>query len=461
MIRSLTFKMYALFSVSVVMAFATAWSLNDLYHHHVATTKYQKSIIDLQRDTNALQGLLWLYLEYRDDKSFQNLAAQQVRITQGLEHSQLPASKVKKVKSLISQLAELMAQDKRFQALAKQIYFEERYLVQRSSLLNTRYNMFIQNIHEHLASQQKSELLQANKRIEDTMIELIFLCSLFSVAISTVSYCLLRSFKAGSTALSHGILHIQSRNFAHRIECNALASEFSSLGCAFNTMSKELEQNVVTKSALETEVNRQTLELQRQKMELEYLSEHDSLTGAMNRRSLETGLETAISKSKRTGLFIAVLFIDLDKFKEINDIYGHHVGDLVLVAVTERLRENTRSSDLVSRYGGDEFVVCLDLLNDKEAAKNKAMQLIDAIQQSIFINGAKHHVGASIGISCFPDHGCTHAELIHAADKAMYVAKTLGQSSFVVADVPNLASKSIKKTVCIKGEAVLDHRTSN
>ncbi|MDE1022922.1 GGDEF domain-containing protein, partial [Escherichia coli] len=89
-------------------------------------------------------------------------------------------------------------------------------------------------------------------------------------------------------------------------------------------------------------VNKQTLELKRQKVALEYLSGHDSLTGVMNRRSFEENLKAMISRAQRTGRIIGVLFIDLDKFKSINDNHGHRVGDQVLVKVAERLRENTR-----------------------------------------------------------------------------------------------------------------------
>ncbi|MCG9557347.1 GGDEF domain-containing protein [Vibrio kanaloae] len=423
MIHSLIFKMKILLGISVVMAFSTACLLYDLYNSHIVATNNQNQLVNLQREVSSLQGQLWLFLEYQDNKSYNNLVNQQAKFSLGIEESNIPKPQIKKIKLLNTQLEELIEQDKKFQIVVKNSIRDSNSLMQRRALLNARYNMLIQNIHEHLATQQKRELLQTEKRTENTIIDITRVLALFFFAITAISYRLLRKFRTGSTAISEGIMKIKARDFSHRIECTNIDLEFSSLGEAFNTMSEELEQNVVTKSVLENEVNKQTLELKRQKVALEYLSGHDSLTGVMNRRSFEENLKAMISRAQRTGRIIGVLFIDLDKFKSINDNHGHRIGDQVLVKVAERLRENTRCTDLVSRYGGDEFVIGLDLLDDKESVLDKKTQLVSAIMRTVSIESTDYQVGASIGISYFPDDGDSYEQLINSADKAMYVAK--------------------------------------
>lgn len=149
---------------------------------------------------------------------------------------------------------------------------------------------------------------------------------------------------------------------------------------------------------------------------------HDALTGLANRTLLHDRLEHALGRSKREGMLTAVLFVDLDNFKQINDTYGHAIGDTVLVEFGHRLRGAVRPGDTVARFGGDEFVVICEG-SDEAAAMHVATRLEDAIRQPVEGGGAQHRLSASIGVAL----GDTDADaLIGRADTAVYRAKGRG-----------------------------------
>lgn len=136
-------------------------------------------------------------------------------------------------------------------------------------------------------------------------------------------------------------------------------------------MTVSLCRSTVTRKELEEEVLRQTRQLKHKQEQLLFLSEHDPLTNLMNRRAFDKQLENAMIKANRSGCKLALLFIDLDEFKQVNDTYGHDAGDVVLVNIAQRLEESVRESDFVGRLGGDEFVICLDLLHDLSIVDKK------------------------------------------------------------------------------------------
>jgi len=150
----------------------------------------------------------------------------------------------------------------------------------------------------------------------------------------------------------------------------------------------------------------------------------DTLTGLPNRRLFHDRVEQAINRARRQGERAAVMIIDLDRFKEVNDTLGHHCGDLLLEEIAHRLRGRLRESDTVARLGGDEFAVLLPNVPDAASAERVAMELGDAISESIVVEGLSLDTEASIGITLFPDHGADVTELLQRADVAMYTAKS-------------------------------------
>jgi diguanylate cyclase (GGDEF)-like protein len=158
----------------------------------------------------------------------------------------------------------------------------------------------------------------------------------------------------------------------------------------------------------------------------EHQALHDSLTGQPNRVLFRERATQACALGRRTGATVAVMLLDLDRFKEINDTLGHHSGDEVLQHVARRLEGAVRASDTVARLGGDEFAILLPETAGPKAAREVARTLHQAIREPFAVRGLPLEVGASIGIACAPDHGHDVDELVQRADVAMYVAKERG-----------------------------------
>ena len=163
-------------------------------------------------------------------------------------------------------------------------------------------------------------------------------------------------------------------------------------------------------------------ELQKALEKNAYLATHDALTGAPNRRLLEDRLEQALARSHRQESKVAVLALDLDGFKTVNDTLGHRVGDLVLTAVVTRIRARVRASDTLARTGGDEFTVLAEGA-DRQGAKVLAWSLQTAFAEPFEVGGKAVSLGVSIGVALYPDDGATADEVLTAADKSMYSAK--------------------------------------
>jgi len=164
--------------------------------------------------------------------------------------------------------------------------------------------------------------------------------------------------------------------------------------------------------------------------ELKYFAYHDVLTGLANRKQLEAAFEMALTYAQRHNTYIAILFLDLDNFKEINDQHGHEIGDLLLLEVAARLRATVRASDILVRLGGDEFVIALTELADKQQAISVAKKIIDAITVPMTLKEHKIQVTASIGISLYPEDAQELKTLLKHADKALYSVKAEGKNNF-------------------------------
>ena len=161
-----------------------------------------------------------------------------------------------------------------------------------------------------------------------------------------------------------------------------------------------------------------------------HFATHDVLTGLPNRALLAERIQHAIHVSKRSGLSFAVLFMDLDGFKGINDSLGHAVGDGLLIAVGQRIRACIRSEDMVSRIGGDEFVVVMGNLASPEVVENLAENILSVLRQDFRVDEATLRVTSSIGIAVYPNSGDTVDALMKNADAAMYEAKQNGRNTY-------------------------------
>jgi len=175
---------------------------------------------------------------------------------------------------------------------------------------------------------------------------------------------------------------------------------------------------------------RDITEQRRSEENLQHIAHHDALTELPNRLRLSEYLGYALQMSKRDSQLLAVMFIDLDRFKEINDTLGHAIGDLLLKDVAQRLQGCVRESDICSRLGGDEFVLVLTQMDTRFAVERKCQQVLDTLAQPYQLQGHTVRVFASAGVSLFPDHGATAEQLIRDADTALQTAKGQGRNRF-------------------------------
>lgn len=171
--------------------------------------------------------------------------------------------------------------------------------------------------------------------------------------------------------------------------------------------------------------------LKESQSQLEFLAHHDPLTRLFNRSAVESRMEHELEQAQRHGRALSVLFIDLDHFKQVNDSFGHLIGDELLCSVAERLRARLRDGDVLGRLGGDEFVLLATPLQEKQDAAVIARDILVALSEPYNLStGHEVFIGGSIGISLFPDNGSTVAELTRNADAAMYLAKENGRNQF-------------------------------
>jgi diguanylate cyclase (GGDEF)-like protein/PAS domain S-box-containing protein len=177
---------------------------------------------------------------------------------------------------------------------------------------------------------------------------------------------------------------------------------------------------------------------------LQYMATRDALTGLPNRLLLQERLTQAIAQARRSGRRVGVLFIDLDRFKNVNDTLGHRIGDELLKHVTQALSGALRETDLLARLGGDEFMVIVEDFDDPQVLGRIAQKLLDAIAQPFKIEEHDIYVTSSIGISVYPDDSDDPEELLKHADVAMYRSKELGRNTFQFLDA-NLAEHRLKQ----------------
>lgn len=204
------------------------------------------------------------------------------------------------------------------------------------------------------------------------------------------------------------------------------------------------QQILKAKASLEQKVADRTIELantikqlkseisEREEVtsQLKFLANHDALTGLPSLRLCKDRLERSIISAQRNKQLTAVMFLDLDKFKHVNDSYGHELGDDVLKKMGRRIQSDIRESDTVARIGGDEFLIILSSLPDIQIAEKIAANIIRGIEAPVELEGEHVSISASIGIAIYPLNGTTSKELIRNADRAMYAVKNSGKNNF-------------------------------
>ena len=187
----------------------------------------------------------------------------------------------------------------------------------------------------------------------------------------------------------------------------------------------------VIKLAIKSSIERKAVERR-----LYYEANYDELTGLANRRLFREHFEKILTRAKRWEHKEALMFLDLDSFKKVNDTYGHEAGNLLLKLASDRIQNVLRESDLIARYGGDEFMLLLDDSSDdiRQSCITVANKILSVIKEPYTLNGKNIPLSVSIGIAIFPDCGEDTSSLLNAADKAMYASKASGPNHFCFAE---------------------------
>ena len=197
---------------------------------------------------------------------------------------------------------------------------------------------------------------------------------------------------------------------------------------------RELEVKVAERTdellSINVDLEKEILERKKIEENLQYIAYHDELTRLPNKALLLDRIQHAIEISKRENLQVAVLFLDLDRFKVTNDSYGHSIGDLLLQEVSQRLQKILRKEDTLARNGGDEFVIVIERVETNKKVIAVAKKIIAMLTEMFEIRSHKIHIGASIGISLYPVDGDTPIDLLRNADTAMYRAKKANGNTF-------------------------------
>jgi diguanylate cyclase (GGDEF)-like protein/PAS domain S-box-containing protein len=223
----------------------------------------------------------------------------------------------------------------------------------------------------------------------------------------------------------------QRGHWAGERHCRRADGELESVWFTLSTVKDEARQTVHYVGMLSS-----ISQLVQRHQAMESAANHDVLTGLPNRRLLDDRLTQAMERCKRTKTLMAVCFLDLDRFKPINDALGHAAGDVVLRVVAQRMLQALRGADTVARIGGDEFVVLLcDLPNAQEAAQ-LIERLLQDVSQPIQLDETQVQIGASIGATVYPADAVPAAELLKHADLALYQAKAQGKGCYRFFDAP-------------------------
>lgn len=259
--------------------------------------------------------------------------------------------------------------------------------------------------------QSQSLVLAEASRVGQKIIQIVLLFSLLALLTAIItSRAVIRPLKSMTQAV---------QLFSRERKISELPSRQDELGLLAQSF-REMEEEILS----------QLDDLTHSRTAFEHLSRHDPLTGLPNRRVFFDRLERALINSQSSGKHLAVLFVDLDHFKNINDRYGHSLGDHVLKAVANLLRSATCENDSVARLGGDEFVIFFEEVEDTQHIVTILEKLHNRFQLPLLIDGHEVKINASMGVSMFPRDGNDIEALVQHADHAMYAAKKSGRNTY-------------------------------
>ncbi|MCY9844510.1 diguanylate cyclase domain-containing protein [Vibrio caribbeanicus] len=425
MLDSLSNKMLALSTMTLLFVLVVLVAFFQIQSEQESTQVEINYLVDLQLDVDSLKGELWNYKQKGNSLASGKLNEIQDSIAQQLRE---------KDAVLGIQLDDVQVMNESLQRLIK--YEKQRYLsglnnnvvgdrtsFKVSGILYSRYSSIAQSMTEELAAIHKTVVKLHKEKLQSLIFAAAFWLVVFAIIVSAIAWLVLYRFKTDSNAIKEAMIALSRGELDTKVQCEKMDSEFKIMADFFNQMSESLRLSTVTRQELEDEVARQTCQLKHKQEQLLFLAEHDPLTNLLNRRAFDNKLDRAIQDAERKGSKLALLFVDLDDFKIVNDQFGHDAGDHVLVQVARRLEECSEGNDFVARFGGDEFVICTESANEFHHVLLKVENVLSMVARSIEFEKQALKVGASIGVSRFPDQSRCKEDLIVLADEAMYQHK--------------------------------------
>ncbi|WP_394201938.1 diguanylate cyclase [Shewanella waksmanii] len=420
--------------------------INLLGLKEVQSYSYNKlqQVLAIEHSIASLTGKLWLLQKYQDNEA--KIQAEQARHQLGqllqsisLEHpqEQMLINNIKRLNTSLNNLLHL--------AQNAPTHTQDTSILTPTGMLTARLNTTMLSMGEELT--QLQHLVIDNAESAQQKLLFIVAATLIIIALLVIS---INGFTLSRMRAGLAIFAVEFRKMAKgNLDSKVVVphnNEFKTLGNYYNIMKSSLANITRRKEALTNEVAQQAKALQSQHQQLQHIAEHDELTGLYNRRAFESIVNKSICRCQRQHQGLALLFIDIDKFKLTNDHYGHDIGDLILQQLAECITQVTRKSDTCCRLGGDEFIICLEPINtaqDYQVVLGKLFEQINIASQKLaekytcmqtppksnkslaekVCHRPELQLQISVGVSCYPQNGDNLAALIKQADQAMYCAK--------------------------------------
>ncbi len=309
--------------------------------------------------------------------------------------------------------------------LDKELPYIESNSFDQSSLVNARYDTSIDIVvsGQKLGSVRIGLSTLFYTQARDAMIFKSIVIALIEIFLSALLLIALnRWIIRNLTKLTQSANAIAQGDYTKRLELSG-EKETSELACAFNAMANTIQDRISSLEAVHQEEKRLSDKLER-------IAHYDTLTNLPNRVLLADRLQQAMAQSNRHNRSLAIIYLDLDGFKSINDTYGHHIGDILLVTLAGRMEQILREGDTLSRIGGDEFVIVLSDLSEVKVCEHILERLLHVTNMPVIINDISVQVSSSIGVTFYPQDGASADQLMRHADQAMYLAKQSGKNSY-------------------------------
>ncbi|ARU48258.1 EAL domain-containing protein [Sulfurospirillum diekertiae] len=323
----------------------------------------------------------------------------------------------------------------------------------QSSLLNERYDTSIDIVvsGQKLGSVRiglstlfytQARYSMIFKSIVIALIEIFF----SALLLITLNRWIIRNL----TKLTQSANAIAQGDYSKRLELSG-DQETATLACAFNAMANTIQERIRSLEEVHQEEKKLSDKLER-------IAHYDTLTNLPNRVLLADRLHQAMAQSNRHNRSLAIIYLDLDGFKSINDTYGHHIGDILLVTLAGRMEQILREGDTLSRIGGDEFVIVLNDIKEVKLCELILERLLHVTNMPVIINDISVQVSSSIGVTFYPQDGASADQLMRHADQAMYLAKQSGKNSYRFFDLDQNVSLQAQRDYFLEVANALAHK---